>query len=123
MRRLHVAGQSGMAISFPWPYFVFRMAGGAVGAFVTHIDVILRCGEPGSLARNRVLSGHRFGAMKGQESPPAYMGMEPSQESDLLEKLTQEEFTTTLEPTPYPTELWAARQQPPSPGAIKLRQC
>ena len=104
-------------------FFVFRKVGRSAGAFATHIVDIPGCGEPGILAKSRALLGRRFGAVKVKESPSALVGAGLLQELDFLVELSLGESTKNLKSLPPPPWLRIARQQPPSPGAIRLREC
>ena len=68
--------------------FVFRDRGQAVGAFATHIDDILGCGEPDVLPKIRRFPGQRFGAMKSQENSFVHVGAELNQEATFSVTLT-----------------------------------
>ena len=61
--------------------------------------------------------------MKAQDFTPAHVGAKLGQERDSSVKFTQGELTMELGPHPASPELWAARQRPLPPEAIKLRQC
>ena len=58
----------------PCSYFVFRKAGGGVGAFTTHIDDSLGRREQGALPKTLPFLEARFGKLKLQESPPMHVG-------------------------------------------------
>ena len=73
----------------PCLFFMFRGKGPAVGAFTTHIDDILGCGEPGVMERLRQFSELRFGELKLQESNFVHVGMDLSQDSSFSITLTQ----------------------------------
>ena len=94
-----------------------------MGAFATHIDDILGCGEPDVLPKIRGFSEQRFGAMKLQENSFVRVGVELNQEANFSVTLTQEEFAKNLQPVGTSPELWAARQKLLSPEDVKLRQC
>ena len=49
--------------SNPCLFFIFRNEGQAEGAFATHIDDILGCGEPDVLPKMRNFSVRRFGEL------------------------------------------------------------
>ena len=80
-------------------------------------------GESVAAAKIRAFSGYRFAATEVQESPSVLAGMEVSQDSNVSEKLAQEEFTESLTPLLAYPELRAPHRQQLSPEAIKLRQC
>ena len=65
----------------PCLFFVFRKTGSAVGAFTTHIDDILGCGEPGVMDGIRTFLELRFGELKSQEGNFVHVGMELVQDS------------------------------------------
>ena len=56
--------------------------GGGVGAFATHIDDILGCGEPDVSPKIRGFPGQRYGATKFQEDSFVDVGMELEQEAN-----------------------------------------
>ena len=63
----------------PLLYVVSRKDSGVVGAFATHIDVLLGCGESDALAKIRTFSEYRFVATKAQEPSYVHVGMGVSQ--------------------------------------------
>ena len=107
----------------PCSYFTFRESGGAAGAITTHIHGGLGVGEPDVLSKARVFPERRFGAWKVHEKSFAQVGMELPQEKDFSVKLTQEEFTKGLKPTPSPPGFWDFRRRRLSSDEIKLRRC
>ena len=107
----------------PCLFSVFRKTGSAVGAFTTHIDDILGCGEPGVMDGIRAFLELRFGELKLQEGNFVHVGMELVQDSTFSVTLTQKEFTDKLEPLGTSPQLWAARQKLLSPEDVKLCQC
>ena len=113
-----------MASAFdPCLFFVFRDQGQAAGAFTTHIDDILGCGEPDVLPKIRRFPEQRFSAMKLQEKSFVHVGMESNQEANFSVTLTQEEFAKNLQPLDTSPGPWAAGQKLLSPEDAKLRQC
>ena len=82
----------------PCSFFVFRDQGQAVGAFTTHIDDILGCGEPDVLPKIRGFSEQRFGAMKLQENSSVHASVGLNQEANFSATLTQADFTKNLRP-------------------------
>ena len=56
----------------PCLFVVFRKEGRAVGAFSTHFDDVLGCGEVACPDKIRVFSEYRFREMGAQESPFAH---------------------------------------------------
>ena len=109
MRRVGLRRQA--STPDPCLFFIIRCTGSAAGAFITHIDDILGCGEPDVLPKIRGSSGQRFGELKLRESPFANVGMELAQESDHSAALTQDESAQNLKPLPSTPQLWAARQK------------
>ena len=107
---------------YSWLNFVFGQGGGAVGAFATHIDDVLGCGEQDVSARIRVPPRHRCGGMKAQEYSFAHVCIELFQEGDLSVELTQVEFTKDRQPPEASPELLATHRPPPAPEAIQFRQ-
>ena len=95
----------------PCLFFIFNGKGPAVGAFTTHIDDILGCGEPGVMEKLRQFLEFRFGELKLQEKQFVHVGMELSQDSSFSVTLTQKEFTEKLKPLGTSPRLWAARQK------------
>ena len=91
----------------PCPFFVFRDQGREVGAFATHIDDILGCGEPDVLPKIRRSSGQRFGAMKLQETSFVHVGVELNQNANFSAALKQEEFAKDIQPLGTSPELRA----------------
>ena len=65
----------------PCSYFVFRKAGGGVGAFTTHIDDSVECGEQDVLAKISVFLDYRLGPTKVQESLFVHVGTRVSKET------------------------------------------
>ena len=65
----------------PCLFFAFRGNGPAVGAFTTHIDDILGCGEPGVMEKLRQFLELRFGELKLQEKHFVQVGTELSQDT------------------------------------------
>ena len=106
----------------PCLFFVFRDQGQAVGAFATHIDEIIGCGEPNVLLKIRGFPEHRFGAMRLQENSFAHVGVKLKQDANFSVALTQAHFTKNLQPLGASPELRAARQKLLSPEDVKLRQ-
>ena len=99
-----------------------RKDGGGVGAVAAYFDDVFGRGGPDVLSKTRVSSGYHVGATKVQESSSVHVGADLPQGCDFSVKLTPGEFMTDLNPLPVSPEVWAARQQPLSPGNIKLRQ-
>ena len=94
-----------------------------MGAFATHIDDILGCGEPGDMEKLRQFSELRFGELKLLESTSVHVRMELSQDSSFSIALTQKDFAEKLQPLGTSPQLWAARRKLLSPEDVKLRQC
>ena len=107
----------------PCLFFIFRTTGSAVGVFATRTHDVLGGGEPDVLIRIRKFPGRRLGELKLQESSFLHVGMELAQESEFPAALTQDEFATNLQALPTSPQLWAARQEMPSIGDVKLCQC
>ena len=106
----------------PCLYFVFRDESGALGAFATHIGDIFGCGGSDFPGKIQVFAGYRPGETKVQASSFVCVDMEFPKRGDFSAKSNQEEFTKNLKPPLTSPELWAARQQPLSPEALKLRR-
>ena len=115
--------QDTVSSSDPRLHFVFRKECGAVGAFTTHIDDILGCGEPGVLGRTQGFLEARLGQLKLQESPCVHAGIELPEEKDYTVRLAQAEFSPKLDPVETPPALWAAPRQPLYPDDALRRQC
>ena len=93
-----------------------------MGAFATHIDDILGCGEPGAVAKLRQFLEIRFGELMLQEKSFVHVGTELPQQDSLSVTLTQKEFAEKLQPLGNSPKLWAARQNLLSPEDAKLCQ-
>ena len=107
----------------PCLFCVFRDQGQAVGAFTTHIDDVLGCGEPDVLPKLCQFSEQRIGDMELQENSSVHAGMELAQEASSSVTLTQEDFAKNLQLLGTSPQLWAARQKLLPPEVLKLRQC
>ena len=103
--------------------FVFLEDGGAVGPYANHIGDIVGCGESEVIAKIRVFSDYRFESRGCTRSPPPHVGMVLPRGDDFSVQTTQEDFRKNVRRLPTSPELRAARQQPLSPEAVKLRQC
>ena len=68
-------------------FFVFRTEGGAAGAFTTHMDDILGCGEPDAPPPIGAFFEYRFGATKMQETPSVHASMKLLQGGRLFGKV------------------------------------
>ena len=78
--------------SHPRLFLLFRRDGGAVGAFATHMEDVLGCGEQDVLTKIRVFPENHFGTLKVRESPFVRVGVELSHEGNSLAKLTEDEL-------------------------------
>ena len=107
----------------PCLFFVYRKQGSAVGAFTTHIDDILGCGEPGAMESIRKISELRSGELKLQEGNSVHVGVELVQDSNCSATLIQEDFAKKLQPFGTSPQLWAARQKLLSTEDVQLCQC
>ena len=94
-----------------------------MGTFSTHIDDILGRGALGVLERPRKYLEHRFGTLTVQERTFVHVGMELAQLPDFSATLTQEEFTSRLQPMETSPALLKRRQGPLSDEGKLLCQC
>ena len=82
----------------PCLFLVFRDQGQAVGAFTTHIDDVLGCGETDVLTKIRHFRETRFGTTKLQEDSFVHNGMELARDRNFSATLTKGDFAANLQP-------------------------
>ena len=105
------------------PCCIFRKSGGGVGAFTTHVDGILGCGETDLFLKARSLVEKGFGEWGIQEKSFVRVGVGLGQERDFSATLTQEASSNNLKPPPTTPEMWAGRDNPQFTDDTEMRQC